>query len=159
VIGSAGSDEKVRWLRELGFDAAFNYKTAPVLEQLREAAPEGIDVYFDNVGGDHLEAALFVLNNYGRVAMCGAVAQYNVTEPPAAPRNLGLAVAKRLTLRGYIVSDHWDRMPAMVAEVGGWLREGKLAHSETVVDGLDHAPDAFIDLLRGGNTGKMIVRL
>jgi NADPH-dependent curcumin reductase CurA len=159
VVGSAGSDEKVRWLREIGFDAAFNYKTAPVLEQLRQAAPEGIDVYFDNVGGDHLEAALFVLRNYGRVALCGAVAQYNATEPPAAPRNLGLAVSKRLTLRGYIVSDHWDRLPAMVADVGGWLREGKLAHSETVVDGLDHAPDAFIDLLRGGNTGKMIVRL
>jgi NADPH-dependent curcumin reductase CurA len=91
--------------------------------------------------------------------LCGAVAHYNVTEPPAAPRNLGLAISKRLTLRGFIVSDHWDRLPAMVAEVGGWLREGKLAHSETVVDGLDHAPDAFIDLLRGGNTGKMVVRL
>jgi NADPH-dependent curcumin reductase CurA len=159
VIGSAGTDEKVRWLNELGFDAAFNYKTAPVADQLREAAPQGIDVYFDNVGGDHLEAALSVLNLHGRVALCGAIAQYNATEPPAGPRNLGLAIPRRLTLRGYIVSDHWDRMPAMVAEVGGWLREGKLAHRETVVDGLDQAPEAFLSLLGGGNTGKMIVRI
>jgi NADPH-dependent curcumin reductase CurA len=158
VIGSAGTDEKVGWLREIGFDAAFNYKAAPVLDQLRDAAPEGIDVYFDNVGGDHLEAALSVLNRYGRVALCGAIAQYN-TESPAGPRNFGLAISKRLTLRGFIASDHWERMPAMAAEVGAWLREGKLAHKETIVEGLDHAPDAFIGLLRGGNTGKMIVRL
>ena len=159
VIGSAGTDDKVRWLREIGFDAAFNYKAAPVLDQLRDAAPDGIDVYFDNVGGDHLEAALSVLNTYGRVAMCGAIAQYNATEPPAGPRNLSLAIPRRLTLRGYIISDHRDRLPAMIADVGDWLREGKLVHSETIVDGLEHAPDAFIDLLRGGNTGKMIVRL
>jgi NADPH-dependent curcumin reductase CurA len=159
VIGSAGTDEKVGWLREIGFGAAFNYKAAPVLDQLRDAAPEGIDVYFDNVGGDHLEAALAVLRNYGRVALCGAIAQYNTADAPAGPRNLGLAVSRRLTLRGFIVSDHWDRMPAMATEVGAWLRDGKLAHKETIVEGLDHAPGAFIDLLRGGNTGKMIVRL
>jgi NADPH-dependent curcumin reductase CurA len=159
VIGSAGTDEKVGWLREIGFDAAFNYKAAPVLDQLRDAAPDGIDVYFDNVGGDHLEAALSVLSNYGRVALCGAIAQYNAAESPVGPRNLGLAVTRRLTLRGFIVSDHWDRMPAMAADVGAWLRDGKLAHKETVVEGLDHAPDAFIGLLSGGNTGKMIVRL
>jgi NADPH-dependent curcumin reductase CurA len=159
VIGSAGTDEKAGWVRELGFDAAFNYKAAPVADQLRQAAPDGIDVYFDNVGGDHLEAALGLLNTYGRVALCGAIAAYNATEPPAAPRNLGLAITKRLTLRGFIVSDHWDRMPAMAAEVGGWLREGRLAHKETVVDGLDQAPEAFLRLLGGGNTGKMIIRL
>ena len=159
VIGSAGSDEKVSWLREIGFDAAFNYKAAPVFGQLREAAPEGIDVYFDNVGGDHLEASLAVLNTYGRVAMCGAIAHYNATELPAGPHNLGLAITKRLTLRGFIVSDHQDRTPAMIADVSGWLREGKLFHTETIVDGLDQAPSAFINLLRGHNTGKMIVRL
>jgi NADPH-dependent curcumin reductase CurA len=159
VIGSAGTDEKVRWLTKIGFDAAFNYKVAPVLDQLRDAAPDGIDVYFDNVGGDHLEAALSVLNTHGRVALCGAIAHYNVTEPPAGPRNLGLAISKRLTLRGFIISDHGDRMPAMVEEVGRWLRDGRLAHSETVVEGLDHAPEAFLSLLGGGNTGKMIVRL
>jgi NADPH-dependent curcumin reductase CurA len=159
VIGSAGSDEKVAWLRELGFDAAFNYKTAPVLDQLREAAPEGINVYFDNVGGDHLEAALSTLHTHGRVAMCGAIAHYNATEPPPGPRNLNLAIPKRLTLRGFIILDHQDRLPAMIADVSGWLRDGKLAHKETIVDGLDRAPGAFIDLLRGANTGKMLVRL
>jgi NADPH-dependent curcumin reductase CurA len=159
VIGSAGSEEKVSWLREIGFDAAFNYKAAPVFGQLREAAPDGIDVYFDNVGGDHLEASLAVLNTYGRVAMCGAIAHYNATELPAGPHNLGLVIGKRLTLRGFIVSDHQDRLPAMIADVSGWLRDGKLFHAETVIDGLDQAPSAFINLLRGHNTGKMIVRL
>jgi NADPH-dependent curcumin reductase CurA len=159
VIGSAGSDEKVRWLREIGFDAAFNYRTAPVLAQLGDAAPDGIDVYFDNVGDDHLDAALVTLNTYGRVAMCGAIAHYNATELPAGPSNMHLVITKRLTLRGFIISDHWDRLPAMTADVTAWLREGKLQHAETVVDGLENAPAAFIDLLRGGNTGKMLVRL
>jgi NADPH-dependent curcumin reductase CurA len=159
VIGSAGTDEKVAWLREIGFDATFNYKTAPVLDQLREAAPEGIDVYFDNVGGDHLEAALSTLHTHGRVAMCGAIAHYNATEPPPGPRNLNLAIPKRLTLRGFIIIDHQDRLPAMIADVSVWLREGRLAHKETIVDGLDNAPDTFINLLRGANTGKMLIRL
>jgi NADPH-dependent curcumin reductase CurA len=159
VIGSAGGDEKVRWLREIGFDAAFNYRAGSVVEQLREAAPAGIDVYFDNVGADHLDAALVILNNHGRVAMSGAIAYYNATEPPVGPSNLGLVITKRLTLRGFIVTDHQYRMPDMIADVSAWLRDGKLSHAETVVDGLEHAPEAFIDLLRGANTGKMIVRL
>ena len=159
VIGSAGSDDKVRWLTEIGFDAAFNYKTAPVLDQLRSAAPGGIDVYFDNVGEDHLDAALWVLNTHGRVAMCGAIARYNDTELTPGPSAIAMVITKRLTLRGFIITDHQDRLPAMIAEVGGWLREGKLLHTETVVEGLEHAPDAFISLLRGANTGKMIVRL
>ena len=159
VIGSAGTEEKVSWLREIGFDAAFNYRAGSVLEQLREAAPDGIDVYFDNVGADHLDAALVMLNNHGRVAMCGAIAHYNATEPPAGPSNLGLVVTKRLTLRGFIIVDHQNRTPDMVADVSAWLRDGKLVHAETIVDGLDHAPGAFIDLLRGANTGKMLVRL
>ncbi len=159
VIGSAGSEEKVRWLREIGFDAAFNYRARSVVEQLREAAPDGIDVYFDNVGADHLDAALVRLNPHGRVAMSGAIAHYNATEPLPGPTNIGLVITKRLILRGFIVSDHQHRMPDMIADVTAWLRDGKLSHAETVVDGLDHAPDAFIDLLRGANTGKMIVRL
>ncbi|WP_189240812.1 NADP-dependent oxidoreductase [Planomonospora parontospora] len=159
VVGSAGSDAKVARLRELGFDAAFNYRNGPVAERLREAAPDGIDVYFDNVGADHLEAAIERLNNGGRIAMCGSIAAYNATEPPCAPRNLFLAVGKRLTMRGFIVSDHSSRMRDMVAEVGGWLREGRITADETVVDGLENAPAAFIGLLRGENTGKMIVRL
>ncbi|MGW4470289.1 NADP-dependent oxidoreductase [Nonomuraea sp. NPDC004354] len=159
VIGSAGSAEKVAYLRDIGFDAAFDYRQAPVAEQLRAAAPDGIDVYFDNVGADHLEAAIGSLRTFGRVAMCGAIAAYNTTEPPAAPRNLALAIGKRLTLRGFIVSDHMNRMSDMVTEIGGWLREGRISYQETVVDGLENAPEAFLGMLRGENTGKMIVRV
>ena len=160
VIGSAGSGEKARHLvEELGFDAAFNYKDAPVREQLRAAAPDGIDVYFDNVGGDHLEAAIGSLNKYGRVALCGAISQYNETAPPAAPRNLALAIGKELNLRGFIVGNHNDRMPDFLAEVGGWLRAGKISARETFVDGLENAPEAFLGLMRGENTGKMVVRV
>lgn len=159
VIGSAGTDDKVRWLREIGFDAAFNYKAGSVVNQLRQAAPDGIDVYFDNVGADHLDAALVLLKPYGRVAMSGAIASYNATEPPAGPTNLGLVITKRLTLRGFIVTDHVRRMPDMITEVSGWLADGRISHAETVVEGLDHAPDAFIKMLRGANTGKMLVRL
>ncbi|GAA0526448.1 NADP-dependent oxidoreductase [Paractinoplanes ferrugineus] len=160
VIGSAGSPEKARHLtEELGFDAAFNYRDAPVRDQLRAAAPDGIDVYFDNVGGDHLEAAIGELRKYGRVALCGAIAQYNDTAPPTGPRNLAQAIGKELNLRGFIVSNHNDRMGDFVAEVGGWLRDGRLSARETVVDGLANAPEAFLGLLRGENTGKMLVRL
>jgi NADPH-dependent curcumin reductase CurA len=160
VIGSAGSAEKVTHLREaLGFDAAFSYRDGPVRELLAEAAPEGIDVYFDNVGGDHLEAALFAMRDFGRVAMCGAISVYNATEVPPGPRNIALAVSRRLTLRGFIVSDHFDRFPDFAREVGTWVREGKLRYRETVVEGIEHAPEAFIGLLRGENLGKMVVRL
>jgi NADPH-dependent curcumin reductase CurA len=161
VIGSAGSAEKVRHLvDDLGFDAAFNYRDAPVRKQLREAAPEGIDVYFDNVGGDHLEAAIGSLNKYGRVALCGMIAQYNDTEPAAAPRNLALAIGKELNLRGFIVTNHGNRMPAFAADMAGWLRDSKIAWQETVVDGgIEKAADAFLGVLRGENTGKMVVKL
>jgi NADPH-dependent curcumin reductase CurA len=160
VAGSAGSAEKVAFLKdELGFDAAFNYKDGPVHQLLAEAAPDGIDVYFDNVGGDHLEAALSALRRSGRVAMCGAISAYNATSPPPGPRNLTQAVGKRLTLRGFIVSDHFDRLPAFHQEVGPLVREGRIRYRETTVQGLDHAPDAFIGLLRGENLGKMVVEL
>src|SRR3954471_11594744 len=125
VIGSAGSDEKVKLLvEEYGFDAAFNYKNGPVSQQLRDAAPDGIDVYFDNVGGDHLEAALFALRDHGRVALCGAAAAYNEKTAAPGPRNLAMAVAKRLTLRGFIVMDHGDRTADFVPEMAEWLRTG-----------------------------------
>lgn len=160
VIGSAGSAEKVRYLVEdLGFDAAFNYKDGPVMEQLKAAAPDGIDVYFDNVGGDHLEAAIEVLNNHGRIAGCGAIAQYNASEPPAAPRNLFQIVTKRLDMKGFIVSDSLHRMPDFLHEVGAWLRDGRLRQSQTVVDGLRNAPDAFLGMLKGENIGKMLVTI
>jgi NADPH-dependent curcumin reductase CurA len=160
VVGSAGSAAKVTYLRdELGFDGAFDYHDGPVRASLREAAPEGIDVYFDNVGGEHLEAAIHSLRQHGRVAMCGAISVYNATEKPTAPSNLALAIGKRLTLRGFIVSDHVGMQHEFITTVGDWLSSGKLAYRETVVDGLENAVAGFQGLLRGENTGKMIVRL
>ncbi|MET9180009.1 NADP-dependent oxidoreductase [Kitasatospora aureofaciens] len=160
VVGSAGSAEKVaKLVDEYGFDAAFNYKDAPVAEQLAKAAPEGIDLYFDNVGGDHLEAAIGALGVHGRAVLCGAIAQYNETTAPAAPRNLAMAIGKRLRLEGMLVRDHAALQPQFVTEVAGWLRSGELRTEETVVDGFENAAQAFIDLLRGVNTGKMVVRL
>ncbi|MEU1283700.1 NADP-dependent oxidoreductase [Kitasatospora sp. NPDC005856] len=160
VVGSAGSARKVATLvDEFGFDAAFDYKEAPVAEQLAAAAPEGIDLYFDNVGGDHLEAAIGALNVHGRAVLCGAIAQYNDTAAPAAPRNLALAIGKRLRLEGMLVGDHAGLQPQFVAEMAGWLKSGELRTEETVVDGFENAAEAFVDLLRGVNTGKMVVRL
>ncbi|MDH2389300.1 NADP-dependent oxidoreductase [Streptomyces sp. HNM0663] len=160
VIGSAGSDEKVKLLvEEYGFDAAFNYKNGPVAEQLRQAAPDGIDVYFDNVGGDHLEAAISSLNVHGRATLCGAIAQYNDTEPAPGPRNLVLVVGKRLRLQGILVGDHTALQPRFVQDVSGWIRSGELKYAETVVQGIENGFDAFLGLLRGDNTGKMIVSL
>jgi NADPH-dependent curcumin reductase CurA len=160
VIGSAGTDEKVRYLLDaLGYDAAFNYRSGPVRQQLREAAPDGIDVYFDNVGGEHLEAAISSLKTVGRAALCGAVSQYNATEREPGPRNLGLAISKRLTLRGFIVFDHDDRYGEFIKEVGPWVAEGRILTRETIVDGIENAPAAFLGLLRGDNIGKMLVRI
>jgi NADPH-dependent curcumin reductase CurA len=160
VIGSAGSDEKVRLLvEEYGFDAAFNYKNGPVAEQLRQAAPDGIDVYFDNVGGEHLEAAIDSLKVHGRVTVCGMIAQYNATEPTPAPRNLTSVIGKRLRIQGMLVADHRHLQQQFIEEVGGWVRSGELKYRETVVKGIDNAADAFLGLMRGENTGKMIVDL
>ncbi|WFE52682.1 NADP-dependent oxidoreductase [Micromonospora sp. WMMD1155] len=159
VVGSAGSAAKVERLRALGFDAAFDYHDGPVRDSLRTAAPDGVDVYFDNVGGDHLEAAISAMNLHGRVAICGMIAQYNDTEPPAAPRNLALVIGKRLTLRGFLVNDHNAVRPAFVRDVAGWLRDGTLSYDETIVDGIENAPTAFLGLLRGENLGKMLVRV
>ncbi|SCF00691.1 hypothetical protein GA0070607_4312 [Micromonospora coriariae] len=159
VVGSAGSPAKVERLRALGFDAAFDYHDGPVRDSLKAAAPDGVDVYFDNVGGDHLEAAISAMNLHGRAAICGMIAQYNDTEPPAAPRNLALVVGKRLTLRGFLVRDHGDVREAFVRDVAGWLREGRLSYDETIVDGIENAPAAFLGLLRGDNLGKMLVRV
>ncbi|MEU4738905.1 NADP-dependent oxidoreductase [Actinosynnema sp. NPDC023658] len=159
VIGSAGSDAKVKYLvDELGFDAAFNYKDGPVGEQLAQAAPDGIDVYFDNVGGEHLEAALDSLNDRGRVAVCGSISNYN-TKTPTGVRNTGLLVTKQLTLRGFLVMEHGHLREQFVREVGGWVASGELRYQETVTEGLDRAPEAFIGMLRGENLGKALVSL
>ncbi|HEX3003088.1 MAG TPA: NADP-dependent oxidoreductase [Angustibacter sp.] len=160
VIGSAGGPEKTRWLvDELGFSNALDYKAAPIRQQLREAAPDGIDVYFDNVGGDHLEAAIGSLRLHGRAALCGAISAYNATEPPPGPRNLARLVQNRLTLRGFLVGDHGHLRPQFLADMSGWLRDGDVVWRETVADGIESTPEAFRSLLTGGNTGKMLVRL
>jgi NADPH-dependent curcumin reductase CurA len=159
VVGSAGTAEKVEWLRSIGFDAAFDYHDGPVADSLAAAAPDGIDVFFDNVGGEHLEAAITAFRTFGRAALCGSISTYNAVSPPPGPRNLGLVVGKQLSLRGFIVGSHADLRPEFVEVVSGWLREGELVARETVVEGLDSAVDAFRALLSGGNTGKMVVRL
>ncbi|MFD8174436.1 NADP-dependent oxidoreductase [Streptomyces sp. NPDC059709] len=160
VIGSAGSDEKVRLLLdEYGFDAAFNYKNGPVSEQLRAAAPDGVDVYFDNVGGDHLEAAIGSLNLGGRIAICGAISVYNNTEPAPGPKNLARLIQTRGRIEGFLVGDHYDLQPQFVEEVGPWVRSGELKYRETVVEGIENNLEAFLGVLRGDNTGKMIVKL
>ena len=160
VIGSAGSDEKVAYLvDDLGLDAAFNYKSGAVLDLLRAAAPDGIDVYFDNVAGDHLEAALACMRPWGRIALCGAVSQYESTEPVPGPRNLFQATSNNLTLRGFRGSGYVERMGEMQAEVAGWLRDGRLRYRETVVEGLDRAPEALVGMLAGKTIGKTLVRL
>lgn len=160
VIGSAGSDEKVALLLdEYGFDAAFNYKDGPVAAQLRAAAPDGIDVYFDNVGGDHLEAALGSLNLKGRIAICGMISAYNDTEPAPGPRNLARLIQTRGRMEGFLVRDHYDLQPRFFEEVGAWVRSGELRYRETVVEGVENTLDAFLGVLRGDNTGKMIIKL
>ena len=160
VIGSAGSAEKVQRLLDLGFDAAFNYHDGPVKDALKKAAGEdGIDVYFDNVGGEHLEAAIAVMNKYGRIAMCGAISQYNDTAAPSGPRNIALAIGKELTLRGFIVGSYNQYADEFAGLMSGWLRDGTVSYDETFVDGLENAPQAFIDLMKGANKGKMIVTL
>jgi NADPH-dependent curcumin reductase CurA len=160
VVGSAGTKEKIDYLTgELGFDAAFDYHDGPVRDRLAGAAPDGIDVYFDNVGGEQLEAAIGAMRQDGRIAMCGAISAYNATEPTPGPRNLFLSVVRRLTLRGFIVGDHAALRPEFLREVGGWLAEGRIGSRETAVDGIENAPEAFLGLYRGDNIGKMLVRL
>jgi hypothetical protein len=160
VVGSAGSAEKVRMLvEELGFDAAFNYKDGSIYAQLKKAMPEGIDVYFDNVGGDHLEAGLSALRVHGRIIACGAISMYNEETPPPGPRNLPLITSKRLTMKGFIVTDWFNQIPEFQKEVGAYWSQGKLQLKETVVEGIENAPQAFLDMLHGGNVGKMIVKL
>jgi NADPH-dependent curcumin reductase CurA len=154
VIGSAGSDEKVDWLRSLGV-AAFNYRETPA----KEALADGIDVYFDNVGGEQLEAALTALRPFGRVAACGSISNYNAERPQPGPRNLAFIVSKRLRVQGFIVTDHLARFGEFMREVGPLVASGELECRETIVDGLENIPTAFAGLFRGDNMGKMLVRV
>jgi NADPH-dependent curcumin reductase CurA len=154
VIGSAGSLEKIEWLRSLGADA-FDYK-GPAAKQ---ALADGIDVYFDNVGGEQLEAALTALRPFGRVVACGAISRYNDERPQPGPRNLGFIVSKRLRVQGFIVTDHSERFADFLRQVGPWVAEGKIECRETMLEGIENVPAAFAGLFRGDNTGKMLVRV
>ncbi|WP_202842550.1 NADP-dependent oxidoreductase [Luteimonas saliphila] len=161
VIASAGGERKTAFLREvIGVDAAIDYKAEPNLTKaLARVAPEGIDVYFDNVGGEHLHAALAIANAHARFALCGMISQYNTTDAPTAPRNLMQAVVKRIRMEGFIVLDHLHREREFLADVTGWYRDGLLKQAETVHAGIDHALDAFFGLFSGDNLGRMMVKL
>ncbi|MGO1317209.1 MAG: NADP-dependent oxidoreductase [Cellulomonadaceae bacterium] len=160
VVGSAGSAEKARLLTEkYGFDAALDYKDAPVREQLPALVPGGVDVYFDNVGGDHLEAALDVMNDGGRLALCGAISAYNAGRRLPGPDNMANIITRGLTLKGFTVGGYLALAPEFNARVAEWFAAGEIAYDETVVDGIEHTVDAFVDMMRGANTGKMVVRI
>jgi NADPH-dependent curcumin reductase CurA len=154
VIGSAGSPKKVDWLRSLGIEA-FDYRETPA----KEALADGIDVYFDNVGGTQLEAALNAIRPFGRVIACGSISRYNDERPEPGPRNLAYIVTKRLRVQGFIVTDHTQRYGDFLREVGPWVGAGELECRETVVEGIENVPTAFAGLFRGDNTGKMLVRV
>ncbi len=160
VAGSVGSDEKAAYLKALGVDAVVNYKnTTNLQEDIAKACPNGVDVYFENVGGAHLEALLNVMNPNGRIAVCGMIDQYNATEAQPGPANLAQIIIKKLKLQGFIIFDHWDEYPAFVQQMSQWIQEDKISWKETVYEGIEKAPDAFIGLFTGKNTGKMLVKL
>ncbi|MHB8529223.1 MAG: NADP-dependent oxidoreductase [Caulobacteraceae bacterium] len=160
VIGSAGGAEKIAYLKEIGVDHAIDYKAEKDLNAaVMRVAPGGIDVYFDNVGGGHLEAALMAAKPFGRFALCGMISQYNATDMGPGVRGLIMAVGKQLRLEGFIVSSHFDQMPQFVREMSGWIGDGKVKWKETVENGIENAPTAFMKLFRGENLGKMLVKL
>jgi NADPH-dependent curcumin reductase CurA len=161
VVGIAGGAEKGRWLvDELGFDAALDYKAGDLRRQMKEAVPEGIDVYFDNTGGEILETCLFAMKNFGRIACCGAVSQYDGAAPPHGPRGIpGLIVTKRLTLRGFVVMDFDDQREQALMELQSWVASGLLKVQEDIIEGLENTPAALIGLLNGDNRGKRMIKV
>jgi NADPH-dependent curcumin reductase CurA len=161
VAGCAGSDEKVELMKsEFGYDAGFNYKSSASLpKSIGEACPKGIDVNFENVGGEIFEAALWNMRPYGRIVLCGMVANYNDERAEPGPRGMMSVIGKRLTIRGFIVTDHPDACKEYVARAAQWLAEGKLRYRENVVEGLENAPAAFIDMLKGNKVGKQVVQV
>jgi NADPH-dependent curcumin reductase CurA len=159
AVGVAGSQDKCDYVvKELGFDACVNYKTQDVYAALKDACPKGIDIYFDNVGGDVLKAVLKLINQNARIPLCGIISQYNATELPPGP-NLAPILVNRALIKGFIVSDHLDRFPDFLRDCTQWVASGQLKYREDVVDGLDNAPRAFIGLLRGANFGKLVVKV
>jgi NADPH-dependent curcumin reductase CurA len=163
VVGSAGSEEKVEWLLdEIKTDYAFNYKTAGennLSLELKKGCPEGIDLYFDNVGGKQLEASIENMKTFGRIVLCGMISQYNTTSPPKGPSNLFFAVTSRLRLEGFIVRDHYDVLNEFHSTMAKWIGDGRIKWKETIVEGLESAPQAFVGLFKGENFGKMLVKI
>jgi NADPH-dependent curcumin reductase CurA len=160
VIGSAGGPEKMAWLKEIGVDEVIDYKAeSSVRQALARAAPDGIDVFFDNVGGAHLDAALAMAKPFARFALCGAISQYDTSERPEGVRNMMVVVPRRLRLEGFIIIDHYDQLGAFLREMSGWVAAGQMKWKETVEVGLDNAPAALMKLFKGGNVGKMLVKL
>jgi hypothetical protein len=158
VIGSAGGAEKCEFVRSLGADHVVDYKAGPILKGLAAAAPDGIDVYFDNVGGDHLDAAFALARNNARFAICGMIEGYNAITPMSF-RFVQRIIAARIALKGFIVFDYFPRMAEFYRDMGPWLASGAVKSRETIVDGLESMPDAFLGLFKGENIGKMLVRL
>jgi hypothetical protein len=159
VVGIAGAEAKCRYVvDELGFDACVSHRAVDLATQLQKACPSGIDVYFENVGGAVLDAVLTLINVNARIPLCGLISQYNVTQAPAGP-NLRALLVNRALLKGFIISDHMDRLPDFLRDASQWMREGRLKYREDVVDGLENAPRAFIGLLEGRNFGKLLVRV
>jgi NADPH-dependent curcumin reductase CurA len=161
VIGSAGSEEKVKWLvDQAGIDNAFNYKEVnDISEHLRKICPDKIDIYFDNVGGKHLEAALDNMKTFGRIVLCGMISQYNSSSPLPGPSNLMLAITNRLKLQGFIVRDHYNMLNEFHAAMAKWIGQGNIKWKETVSEGIENAPKAFLGLFKGENFGKMLVKI
>jgi NADPH-dependent curcumin reductase CurA len=158
VIGSAGGEKKCEYVKSLGADHALDYRAGPILKSLAAAAPDGIDVYFDNVGGSHLDAALAIARNNARFAICGMIEGYNRTEPTSL-RFLARIIAARIRLQGFLVFDYFPRMDEFYRDMGGWMKSGAVKPRDTIVEGLDGTLDAFLGLFEGANTGKMLVRL
>ena len=160
VVASAGTDAKLAWLKSVGVDAVVNYKTCGnLLEAVRAAAPKGIDIYFDNVGGEHLEVALEVARPFARFIECGMISAYNDTELKPGPRNLIYVVGKSLKMQGFIVMNYWDMREQFRTEMTQWIKDGAVKWEETVENGIENAPKAFLNLFTGANTGKMLVKL
>ena len=161
VIASTGSDEKVDWLKnELKVDNAFNYKKVENLVlHLKEICPDGFDLYFDNVGGDFLESAIFQMKNFGRIVVCGRISQMNVTTPGSGIKNMAHVLVKRLTIKGFLIFDHENEREPFETDMLKWLSKGKIKFKETIYTGIEKAPKSFIDLLKGKNTGKMLVKI
>ena len=163
VIGSAGGKQKCDYLRSLGFDEAIDYRAAGdvmgLIKAVKASAPNGVDIYFDNVGGDHLTAAIANANVGARMPICGMISIYNATKPQPGPFNMALLIGRRIRMQGFLIFDHADTYPAFLQEMAGWIASGQIRYEETVMNGIEKAPEAFLALFSGGNTGKMLVNL